>query len=436
MSVKTAIRDIKSAGFGYIKVELEANLDRGDDDEYETCHDCDGDGEVECFECSGGGYIEEAVLREDGTETNETHEVECGDCDCSGLVMCCNCDGDGEVCSEYGGFNSEDRCYEFIMDSLSTEARKAIIFGKFYNDGSVDSEFTFTIAVEDAKYLPEIVDSFNKLSEQIGNGMDVDGAGMHIAVLPTECKGSYPVRNFTLPYENLNNFQEQVTKLLPALFLAATSGDFTREFYYREPKISDDKYSAIHIVDNSCLEFRLFETCYQRPVAIFEYLETIARCLEYYKDTSKKVKTIGKTYEFYDQEGIKGLTYTPEQVEVIKKQIKLVISKNTTVKSFTEKRSINLSVSERRKALDSRIKRIRKMYEEKATDYDFKMSRPLTDEEKQAIREQGMYCDTFYSSTQEERIGWVRGLRNPGSLENFISKNITEGMRASKRIAC
>lgn len=436
MSVKTVVRDIKSAGFGYIKVELEANLDRTDEDEYETCYECDGDGRTNCDECDGAGWIEEAVLREDGTETDETHEVACEECDGNGDITCSNCDGDGEVYSEYGGFDSEDRCYEFIMDSLSTEARKAIIFGKFYNDGSVDSEFTFTIAVEDAKYLPEIVDSFNKLAEHIGNGMDVDGAGMHIAVLPTESNGSYPVYNFTMPYENLSNFQEQVTKLLPALFLAATSGNFTREFYYREPKISDDKYSAIHIVNSSCLEFRLFETCYQRPVAIFEYLETIARCLEYYKDPSKKVKTIGKTFEFYDREGIKGLTYTPEQVEVIKKQIKLVIGKNTTVKSFAEKREISLSVGERRKALNNRIKRIRKMYEEKVTDYEFRMSLPLTDEEKQTIREQEIYNNRFYTSGQDERIGWVRNLRNPGSLESFISKALTDGMQASKRIAC
>lgn len=429
------IQDIKSAGFGYIKVELEAELNRPDEyydeGEYVDCVDCDS-GELTCETCDGHGYT--TISREDGTKTTETEEVECGDCAGSGYLACDECDGSGEIYieneSEADGLGDTENCKEFILDNISQEAKDALIFSHFYNDGSVDSEFTFTIPVEKIGVLPEFVDSFNKLAEAIGNGMDVDGAGMHIAVLPTESEGRYPVRSFNLDAEKLNNFRIEVTKLLPALFLAATSGNFTRELYFRMPKISDDKYSAIHVL-RGCFEYRLFETCYQAPETIFEYLGTIAKTLEYYKDPTKKVASMGKEYPFYDREGIAGFTTTPEQVSILKKQLRMVLPDDITIKNFTQKRDIKLLVTEARKKHSKAISRAKVMYKEAMQSFEVAVARPLTDYEKETIADRDSYGYWATATTMKEKIGSIRGVRFPGDEETFIRNNLLDMRTAS-----
>lgn len=438
MSLKSTVKAIEEAGFGYIKVELEAQLQRPYDDDYhyETCEECSGDGYNSCEDCDGEGYEEVELTRPDGSTSDMTEEVTCDSCAGSGTHDCNYCDGEGEVerQGENESYSNVEHCQEFIENSISEEARKAIIYGRFYNDGSVDSEYTFTIKAQDAHFLPEIINSFNLLAAEVGNGMDVDGAGMHVAVLPIESNGVYPVRNTELNPEKLQNFKTEVTKLLPALFIAATSGNFTRALNYRHPKIDYDKYSAIHIVDGRCLEYRLFETCYQRPDAIFEYLETIARTLEYYKDPSKKVATQGKEFVFYDREGINGFTATPDQVRIIKKQLKMVIGKATTIKSFQERRELQLSVQARNKDFGKKITRTRKLYQEAVKNYKNRVEAPLTSYEAYRYREHenhGYFDDGW---TREQKIAYIRNLADPGTEEQFINRNVLS-MRLATSIA-
>lgn len=432
MSVKSTVQAIKDAGFGYVKVELEAQLDRpydNDEGEYVTCGECYGDGHHSCDTCDGEGYTEVELTRPDGSTSDITEEITCDDCYGDGHIDCSECEGSGEVYEEYdsdGEFGSVQVCEDFIMDNISKEAKEALIYGRFYNDGSVDSEYTFTIPVEKVNVLPEFINSFNKLAEAVGNGMDVDGAGMHIAVLPTESNGRYPVPSTVgLNPEGLQNFTTEVTKLLPALFIAATSGNFTRDLNYRNPKIERDKYSAIHVVNGRCLEFRLFETCYQRPEAVFEFLETISRTLEYYKDPSKKVEVQGKEFVFYDREGLRGFTSTPDQVRIIKKQLKMVIGKNVTLKSFAQARELDLSVQTRNKDFAKRLSRTRKMYKEALADFQHRVSRPLTSYEREQLRDNEDYG--YYEGrdwTMEQKIAYVRSISDPGTEEQFINRNI------------
>ena len=160
MSVKSAVQAIKDAGFGYIKVELEAQLGRPcyrDEGEYVTYNECDGDGHHECEECSGEGYHEVELTRPDGSVSDLTDEVTCNACYGEGNRECSMCEGTGEVYEEYSSdseFGSVDYCDEFIQEQLSAEAKQALIYGRFYNDGSVDSEYTFTIPVEKINVLP------------------------------------------------------------------------------------------------------------------------------------------------------------------------------------------------------------------------------------------------------------------------------------------
>lgn len=432
MSLKSTIKAIEKSGFGYIKVELEAQLNRGAgddyDDDYDTCSDCDGDGYATCDDCSGNGYL---------TLDSSTAGDTCLSCMGSGNQTCSDCDGDGEIShnSESGDYSDEGVCQQFILDSLSTEAKKAIVYGEFYNDGSVDSEYTFTIKTSDAIYLPEFIESFTKLAKAVDNGMDIDGAGMHIAVIPAESNGIYPVRT-TIQFDNekIGNFTNEVTKLLPALFLAATSGNFTRGLNYRIPKICDDKYSAIHVIRNNTLEYRLFETCYQRPDTIFDYLETIARTLEYFDDPSKKVPVQGKEYVFYDREGIKGFTSTPDQVGIIKKQLKMVIGKGITLKSFQESRELDLSVSKLRKDFNKKLTRTKVLYKEAVKSYESRISQPLTDYEVETL-EHYSNRDYFNSeTTEEDKIAYLRGISKVGTESSFLERNILN-MRLSTKIS-
>src|SRR5690606_24442961 len=86
-----AIKRIKSAGFSHIKVELEAQMDRGDDDcdcdDCRYCDDCDGRGELDCDWCGTDGVVESE------TEAGNTEQVECGDCLGTGYITCDYCDG-------------------------------------------------------------------------------------------------------------------------------------------------------------------------------------------------------------------------------------------------------------------------------------------------------------------------------------------------------
>ena len=440
MSLKTTLKEIESAGFSYIKVELEAQLRRpydSDEGEYQTCNDCDGEGNNTCDDCDGEGYNEVELTRPDGSTSDVTEEVTCDECNGGGNHECSECEGSGEVYRESDGddFGNVEYCQRYIEDQISPEAKASIIYGRFYNDGSVDSEYTFTIHAKDAHFLPEIVNSFNKLAEAVGNGMDVDGAGMHIAVLPTESNGVYPVRNFALDDTKLTNFRTEVTKLLPALFIAATSGNFTRALNYRHPKIDFDKYSAIHIVDGRCLEYRLFETCYQRPDAIFEYLETIARTLEYYKDPSKKVTNIGKEFVFYDREGIKGFTSTPDQVRIIKKQLKMVVGKGVTLKSFMKTREIDLSVQTRSKEFGKKLIRAKALYQDAKRDYEYRIAQPLSSHEQERWREHREYGYFENSPTREEQIAYIRGISKVGTEEEFVNRNVLS-MRLAASVSC
>lgn len=238
---------IKRKGFTHLKVELEADLDRGGDyDDEESCYNCDGEGQIMCFNCDGDG---------------------CDSCDDEGYITCEDCNG-------RSGSSASDTIYNL----LSQEAREALVYSLFYNDGSVDSEYTFTIPVEKAHTLPSFINAFKELAATIGNGINTDRAGMHISVMTA---GSYP----DLPGLNndkVRNFKVEMAKLMPALFVLASPDHKSRELQFRNPRVSEsDKYSAIKI-GRGHIEYRVFETCYQRPEAIFDNLAVIAKSLKFY----------------------------------------------------------------------------------------------------------------------------------------------------------
>ena len=306
--VKT-IENLKKSQFGVtaIKVELEAQLNRGRSDHCGDCHDgmryCDycEEGRSECSECYGSGEVE-------GDEGQEN----CGDCDGEGYYNCSDCDGEWRwECGDCDGgddnFSDERQCHDFILERLVplglaeeigdedySYARKykpklPLVFSKFYNDGSVDSEHTFTLSIENPEtvlLLPKFLEIFNELADAVGGDVETEGAGMHIALLQTEA-GIYPDRDWTPQSGHMRNFRRSMNLLLPALYFLSSPNDISRSLSYRRPRIEIEgtdgsKYFAINY-GRGALEFRIFETCYANPEMILDNLVVIGNAMRYWR---------------------------------------------------------------------------------------------------------------------------------------------------------
>jgi hypothetical protein len=248
-------------------------------------------------------------------------------------------------------FDDEDYCRRFILSTLREETRRVLNFSRFYNDGSVDSEFTFTLPIEHAWRTVEIIEAFNDLADANGHGMTTDRAGMHLSLLTS---GTYPTSR-TLNATKLANFTTQVTKLLPALYAASSHDGLTRSMGYRRPQISPEKdsvYPAICTHDGTCLEYRLFDTCYDQPEAVLEKIQVISATLVYF-DTRKKVSVEAKQFTLDrvcgDRENKQPFAKTirdTDNLAALRETIKFVKPRGTSVKSFLAARGLNLNAKE------------------------------------------------------------------------------------------
>lgn len=405
------IKQIKKAGFNFVKVELEAQLNRG------------SPGYDDCYNCDGRGFIE------DETE---------------GEIECLDCGGEGRVCSNED-FSDELSCNEFIMERLrsiglaelksreiyfehcgnecSYETEYTPVFpltyAAFYCDGSVDSEFTFTIAIEQIEKVLDVINAFKSLADAIGNGIEVEGAGLHISVLPS---GDYPCQGY-LPEAKMRNFRTEVAKLLPALFISAASGNFTRGYDFRYPRVSSgEKYSAIYTHHGTCIEYRLFETCYQRPEAFFEFMGTIAKTLDYYIDPNKKIEA-SENYPVYAG-GLKKLVETEQQVKVISKSLKHVIPYGYTMSEFIGHREIDLSLAKVRENSKGELEKLKKLYKSRKETQDALIARlkrgELDDYEKEEVK----YIQSRYDFTPAQALEkYIQNHTRNETEEQFIANN-------------
>lgn len=406
MALQTAIKTIEKAGFTHIKFELEEQLNRND--ETITLSD-------PCTECEEKGFV--PILNALGVR--------------EGYAECTKCSGTGrEGLRKSYNFYSESDCEQFLKDHISKEARDTINFMMFYRDGSVDSELTFTLPVRHVKYVVEVIDAWNKMADLNDGEREVSGAGMHISVLTS---GNYPTTN-TLDPVKIENFKKEVSKLLPALFVASTSGNFTRTLRYRHPRIdSREKYSAIFTHRDTCLEYRLFETCYQRPEAVYEFVGVIARTLEYYIDPTKKVQSMGTEFPIFGGKGLKGFMESPDQVKIIKKQFTMIKPDGMTIKQFMDHRDIKLTIGDLRKEERDKVRKLRVAFKEHIKAYEKRRSEPLTEYQKDNIlywkREQPGKTDAYYWSI-------VTGEKAVLEDEQTFIKNNLSTQRPTARVAC
>lgn len=424
--IKKSVAFIRQAGFSHIKFELEGNLNRR---RSSTCSACSGSGRAQCTNCSGRGVVESQPNLFFPTTTMQ----ECGTCRGDAGQRCEACAGRGTNAI----YSNEEVCFKFILNHLAqaihgktldqlraentrelrtlrashasytnTECQliDGITYAEFYYDGSVDSELTITIPIEKVDIVPHILDSFKELAKVSGTGkIDVRGAGMHISVIPTEANGVYPVRNFRMPEDKIRNFRENMGKLLPALFFVASSGSQTRAMNFRTPQVShSEKYSAIYTHGNTCFEYRVFETCYQRPEAIFEFIGVIAQSLKFYHDPSYKVTELKQRFNFASSRNIANFFDTPENLRILNATVKYLKPEDVSYKKLKNYRGLKYTIGTLTREEKKLIAALRAEYQIYKTHHETIAKRPLSPYEKSCVDDYMAEYDWSYTKAEKE----------------------------------
>lgn len=271
-----------------------------------------------------------------------------------------------------GDFDDTDFCLDWMMSDVAGVIKQPVQpgaywrgdtvknpfswmkYAHFYNDGSVDSEITFTIKLDDPNniyYLPEVIKSFKRLSDANGRSFTTSGAGMHMALLfNSSC--TYP-SNTGMRQTRRRNMKRSVMQLLPALYFLAATDDNTRGIGpYRRPQISMDysadsrnmsnpKYSAISYRQGA-MEFRVFDTCYETPNRILDNIAVMANCVKFatiaYK--SPNIEKICRNMTFGNDAGttLGRLYHKEEHLDVLNAGLKILKPDYYTVKEVKEQR--------------------------------------------------------------------------------------------------
>ncbi len=307
-----------------------------------------------------------------------------------------NCDGRGTS----GDYRDVDVCEDFMLNYVPSDVRNRLVYSKFYEDGSVDSEFTFTIHIDHVEDVNHWINAFKALSEDCGNSeVDVSGAGLHITVIPNSAGGRYPCQDYGLNPTNVGNFIENVNKLMPALFFLASADHKSRGISYRYPLVARDKYdcpqSAVGVCthNDSCIEYRVFETCYDRPEAFGDYIQVIANTLKFYSDPSLKVSALGQSFGFNYGDNIARLYDTPQQLRILNSTIKHIKPVDKSYKKLKQERGVNYTIKSLNLEEKKKIAQLRSDYQE-------------------------------YHKRAEEVTNITRVPRNTETLRQFINRNI------------
>lgn len=276
-----------------------------------------------------------------------------------------------------------------------------LVFSRVYTDS--ETEWTTTLSIEkpeDALYAPILVDAWNALAKANGNGIDVSGSGMHTALLQGK-DGLYPSGVTKVQYKMFDNFARSMRPLLPALYLLGASRveggrGVTRSTSPRQPAISSsDKYSAI-AYRQGALEFRVFDTCYEKRDQVLDNIVVIAQSVNKYwhKKYVRPNVNFGKVAMFGNSDcdnssvnRLEKLYCLKEHVVMLNSGLRCIKPPYLSVKDIKEARKFALTVRDVKNALD---------IEGARGDYEKHISTIKVDQARKAIGDLYKYVDRLH----------------------------------------
>lgn len=309
------------------------------------------------------------------------------------------------------------------------EIKAPLMYAQTYNDGSVDTELTFTLSLADPSVvfkLPRILEIFKEVCGEHGSEFDTHGAGLHIALLnDKDCV--YEPANFkrVRPYDGVRfkNFSQSMIRLLPALYFLGSPDERSRELRFRRPQICSTnvptnhrydpdslKYSAVAF-RHGAVEFRVFETCYDKPDAILDYLVVMGNAMRFWTRayTQNGLKKMPNKIKFGHDSG-SGLKrfYTMEQhIDLLNAGLRILKPRYYTLNELKKQRNFDVTKAVLRKNRQEVRVNAAKQYEEYEKQYKWK----VIYEEQEAIRrflENVAYGGRFNDKTEQEVMAMAR----------------------------
>jgi len=385
-----AVRDLKNQGVTAIKLELEGTIQRRNTSSmFERCTACEGRGSSPCADCEGIGWMVDS----DGYETDD----ECENCEAAGHLQCDTCAGSGRVAKDGRIDLSQDGpAFAYFMNKVAEKTQSKLrklngydkvnpfpwmSFARLYYDGSVDTEVTFTVKLDNEEnifYIPKVLEAFREMADDHGQGLDVRGAGMHTSVIFDE-NYRYPSDEFPFGSTARTNFRRSVTQLLPALYFLATATGRSRGMNFRPPVVDGQQKQSAIAVHHGAIEFRIFDTCYERPEATLDNLVVIRNVMQYMSEDYKSPE-IGKalkkneiTFGNSADQTIGRLYMTGDQVGALYAGLPKIKPEYYTIEQLKEQREFNRSLDDVATIEREQREQAQTEYEEYAERYEWQI---------------------------------------------------------------
>lgn len=391
------VENAKKSQFGLtgIKVELEAvfNRSRAPRPYRRGCDNC-YDGHHDCRSCGGDGINGDPDIS----------DRDCLVCNGTGSQDCEHCLEQARLTADIPNYNDLKFVHDQVLAKLKKyklvkaipmgqnhnhgykyQPKAPLVHSHIYNDMTVDTEMTFTLALDDPKtvlLLPKIVKAFSELKDEIGQGIDVANAGMHIALLNSP-DAHYPSNSTDAHMNRYRNFKKSMTLLMPALFFLGSANNKSRGLRYRQPKVGcqdinqNDHRSAINYTGGA-LEFRVFETCYENPEMILDDVAVALNCLRFWtkKYTRNYLVKIANNVKFgvEGSDELKRLFVTTEHIDLLNRGLRMIKPSYYSITEIKAQRNFDVTKT----LLRDSVKRARLVAEREYVLYDKRFSWEMT----------------------------------------------------------
>jgi hypothetical protein len=315
-----------------------------------------------------------------------------------------------------------------------------IVYARCYNDGSVDTEITFTVSLatpSNVLLLPKMLAAFDEYCRDYGDNYDVEGAGMHMALINTpHC--DYPGYGNQDNMNRFRNFRKSMQLLLPALYFLSAHSENTRGLSYREPRIETtdnhhgrDKFSAVNYT-HGAVEFRVFDTCYDQPEDILDNVVVIANCMRYwrrgYMPSGLETITPSVSFGCGNGYGLERLYSTVEHIDLLNAGLRKLKPSYYTITELKQQRKFAVSKA----GYQQRVDQIRHELEAGYAEYKQRWEWTWQRYEHQAIQDavEPRYVPDGapeYEELKEQVRPWLeRNLNKLQDVQEFVETRLRD----------